>query len=237
VISKTEAIVLKTLKYQDAGLITTLYTELSGIKSFIIKGFRSTRARNRHSYFQPLSLIEIIYQDRPTSQLQKIRESKTSILLHEIQTHPVKLSLGLAMVEIFYQCVKEEEANPALYHFFRSCIILIDQSEQRLIQIFIYFLIHLTKYLGFFPNDISQDAPHVFFDETEGTITPVQDGYDHASRLIRGFMESNLETCQQLAFDQVLKRQLIQKIFKYYTIHIDGFQYPKTLKVFTEVFG
>ncbi len=236
-IHKTEAIVLRTLKYQDAGLIATLYTEKSGIKSFLIKGYRSNRARNRHSYFQPLSLIEIIYNEKPNVQLQKIRESKTSVLLREIQTSPVKLSLGLAMVEIFYQCVKEEEANPSLFQFFKSCILMIDQSSEKLIHVFIFFLVHLTKYLGFFPNDMSADSRYVYFDETEGILSSQEREVDISSKYIREFMNANWENCQHIAFNKEGKRQIIQQVFKYYMIHIDGFQYPKTLTVFTEVFG
>ncbi|MEM9984038.1 MAG: DNA repair protein RecO, partial [Bacteroidota bacterium] len=152
-IKKTEGIVLRSIKHQEANLITTLYTRDFGIKSFIITGYRSTRSRRKHSYFQPMSLVEIVFQERPNRDLHKISESKVAHLLHEAQTNPVKLSLGLAMMEIFYDEVKEEEAQVELYYFLRNVILMLDQSPQRLIQLFLFFLVHLTRYLGFSPYD------------------------------------------------------------------------------------
>jgi len=237
VIQKSEAIVLRTLKYQDTNLIATLYTQQEGIKSCMVKGYRSARARSKHSYFQPLSIIEIVYFEKPNRQLVQIRESKIAYLLQGVQTEPIKLSLGLAIVEIFYLCVKEEEANVPLYEFLRACIIAIDQSESHLIQIFIYYLIHLTSFLGFFPNDKSDGATKVNFSTREGILEAIPNHADAISGLVRDFIYSKLENCQAIRFDQATKRDLIRKVFEYYAFHIEGFQYPKTLKVFTEVFN
>ena len=104
---KTEGIVLRSMKHQEANLITTLYTREYGVMSFIITGYRSTRSRRKHSYFQPLSIVDIVFQQRPNRDLHKISESKVAYLLHEVQSAPIKLSLGLAMMEIFYDVVKE----------------------------------------------------------------------------------------------------------------------------------
>lgn len=242
-IGKTEGIVLRTLKHQDANLITTLYTEAYGIMSFIITGYRSTRSRRKHSYFQPLSVVEVVFRQRPNRDLHKISESKVAYLLHEVQSHPVKLSLALAMVEIFYDTVKEEEPQPELYRFLKEVIIRLDKAEQRLIQIFLYFLVHLTRYLGFFPYDGSDQADQLRFDLVEGMLTPAQKEGETTARLLRHLMYADLSelpnpySCQQITFDQQEKRELIRTLFTYYQQHITGFRYPQTMRVFAEVFG
>lgn len=231
------------MKHQESNLITTLYTREFGVMSFIITGYRSTRSRRKHSYFQPLSIVEIVFQERPNRDLHKISESKIACLLHEVQTAPVKLSLGLAMMEIFYDVVKEEEAQPALYDFLRATIVQLDQSQQRLIQLFLFFLVHLTRFLGFFPYDASDEQAKVEFDVKEGVIKPSRAGGNHAAGLLRRFMYSELlplpepYSCQQITFDSQQKRELIRLLFAYYGEHIHGFRYPQTMKVFAEVFG
>jgi DNA repair protein RecO (recombination protein O) len=242
VIRKTEGIVLRTLKHQDANLITTLYTEEYGLMSFIITGYRSTRSRRNHSYFQPLSIVEVVFQQRPNRDLHRVSESKVAYLLQEGQTHPVKLSLGLAMIEIFYDTVKEEEPQAELYRFLREVIVRLDQAETRLIQLFLYFLVHLTRFLGFFPYDASEEAAHLTFDPVQGVLLPEHPGLEAAS-LLRYFMYADLSelpapySCQQITFSQEEKRQLIRLIFDYYRTHITGFRYPQTMRVFAEIFG
>lgn len=242
-IRKTEGIVLRTLKHQDANLITTLYTESFGICSFLLKGYRSTRARKKHSYFQPLSIVEVIFQESPNRSLQKVSESRLVFPLQEVQVHPIKLSLGLAMVEIFGQVVREEEPNPALYRFLKASIVRLDEANQRLIQLFIFYLVHLTGFLGFLPNDESKGAPHVMFKVMTGTISPASNDRDRIAYLLRTFLHSELiplpdeRSCQAIIFSNEEKRKLIQTIFAYYEQHIEGFTYPQTMKVFAEVFG
>ncbi len=242
-IKKTEGIVLRSMKHQEANLITTLYTREYGVMSFIITGYRSTRSRRKHSYFQPLSIVEIVFQERPNRDLHKISESKVAHLLHEVQSAPIKLSLGLAMMEIFYDVVKEEESQPGLYDFLRAVIIQLDQSPQRLIQLFLYFLVHLTRFLGFFPYDASDEGARVNFDVKEGLIEEAKGQGNAAAGLLRRFMYSELlplpepYSCQQITFDGQQKRELIRMIFTYYGEHIHGFRYPQTMKVFAEVFG
>lgn len=242
-ISKTEGIVLRTVKHQDANLITTLYTREYGIKSFFLKGYRSSRAKSRHSYFQPLSIIDFVFFNKENRSLHKITESKISVFLQEVQTNPVKLSLGLAMLEIFYDTVKEEEKNEALYEFMYDIITKLDQAPNRLIQIFIFFLLHHTRHLGFFPHDQSEGATRISFDVRDGIFSAAKQNNDEVAPFLYRFMQSKLtllpdpQSCQQITFDSNTKKFIIKTLFDYYKRHIEGFKYPQTMKVFAEVFG
>lgn len=234
-IRKTEGIVLRTLKYQENHLITTVFTENFGMQSFIIKGYHSARSRRKHSYFQPLSIVQLVFFYKETQSLQKISDSKLGYLLHTIQTDPVKLSLGLTMVEVFYDTVKEEATNESLYRFLKAVILALDESSRHLIHLFLFFLVQLPKYLGFFPLDQSNNSQYVTFDAESGILSAVNK--PHAvGALLREFMNSDLQSCQQIFIDRGIKRDFITMLFKYYQFHIDGFKYPQTLKVFAEIF-
>jgi len=147
------------------------------------------------------------------------------------------------MLEIFYDTVKEEEKNEALYQFLYNIITKLDKSEKRLIQIFIYFLLHHTRYLGFFPHDQTEGVSRISFDFRNGIFTPSKQEADPIAPYLHRFLYSNLsdlpdpQSCQQITFDGNIKRFIIKTLFDYYKHHIDGFKYPQTMKVFAEVFG
>lgn len=236
-IKKTEGIVLRTFKYQDAHMIAVVYTQAFGIRRFMLKGFRSTRSRSKHSYFQPMSIVELVFFQKERAQLHKVSETRIAQLLYEIQSSPVKLSLGLTIVEIFHDCVKEEIGNEALYAFLRRCIVMIDQSQGQLVHVFMHFLVHLTRYLGFWPNDaiVDESKPYVFKTK-EGVIENVGIERYSVAGLLRQFMYNTIEGSQQIRFSRKEKRELIQEMFVYYQFHVEGFKYPQTLRVFGEVF-
>ena len=62
---KTRAIVLKTVKFSETSLVVKLYTEQFGLKSFLVRGVRKKHARNSPNLFQPLSLIEVVFINKP----------------------------------------------------------------------------------------------------------------------------------------------------------------------------
>lgn len=240
-IRKSEGIVLRTYKHQDSNLIAKVFTREYGLQTFIVPGHRSSRSRSRHSYFQPLSIIEVVFQERANRDLQKLTETRSAFGLVEAQTHPVKLSLGLALLEIFSDTTGDE-TDPHHYEFLKSIIIYLDRSPDRLIQIFLFFLVHHTRFLGFFPNDESTGRGHVIFVKSEGTIRNSELA-DAGSGLLRQFLHSELRprteegSCQNIRLDSDQKRQFIRMMFEYYQMHITGFRYPQTMKVFAEVFG
>ena len=233
---KTQGIVLKTIKYQENHLIANVYTLAEGQKSFLIRGYFSTRARRRHSYFQPLSVIDLVFFQKENQSLHKVNESRVAYLHQSIQSDPVKLSLGLTIVEVFYDTVKEENPNHELFHFLKEIILSLDQSEKNLVHIFIYFLVRLSAYLGFLPLDNSDASPKVWLDIPHGRILPAKEKPSQAAFVIRQFLQTDLNGAQQIYFERNVKREMIRSLFEYYRHHVTGFKYPQTLKVFAEIF-
>ena len=76
-ITDTSAIVLKTFPYGETSLISRCFTREKGKVSFIIKGAKSKK--NLISpYFQPLSYVQIIYNEKEKRNLQIV--SKVNFL-------------------------------------------------------------------------------------------------------------------------------------------------------------
>lgn len=234
---KTEGIVLRTFKHDEANLIARVYTQTHGAQSFLLKGFRSARGSRKFSYFQPLSIVELAYLRREQRDLHKLDECRPAVMLHEIQTQPIKLSLGLTMAEIFYDCVREEEPNEELYFFLRENITQLDISEKNHIQLFIWFMLHLTRFLGFFPTDASNGSRYAQFDFRVGRFTATEQLSDIAGVQLRQFLYADSTSCKGIQFDAQDKRMLLNTLFEYYRQHISGFKHPQTIRVFAEVFS
>ena len=76
-IINTNAIVLKTFSYGETSLISRCFTEDRGKISFIIKGAKSKKNLIA-PYFQPLSYINIIFNENEKRELQIV--SKVSFV-------------------------------------------------------------------------------------------------------------------------------------------------------------
>lgn len=236
-IRKTEAIVLHTRKFGDTSLICTMYTRAYGRRNFIIKGYRSTRARKRHSYFQPMSIIDIVYYHKDSRDLQIITESSNRYFLQTLQTDPVKITLGMVVIELFYQTVKEEEPNFPLFEFLGRVLVELDRREKHLIHIFLHYLVQLSSYLGFLPSDMVDDPSQpIHFDLRNGILQNASLP-DRGGTMALAFSRIEIEDCHTIPVSQADKNDLIAAMMEYYQIHVEGFRIPESLAVFQEIFG
>jgi recombinational DNA repair protein (RecF pathway) len=60
-IHKTKGIVLSCLKYGDTSIIASIYTELFGVKSYIVKGIRKANKKGASNinYFFPAAILDL----------------------------------------------------------------------------------------------------------------------------------------------------------------------------------
>ena len=235
-IRKTEAIVLKTRKFQESSLLVTLFTKEYGKMNFIVQGIRSPKAMKKHSYFQPMSCIDVVMYFKETRDLQKITESALNVFFNRLQSEQTRMALGIIGTEIFDIVIRENEPNYPLYNFFKDYLLQLENQPDRLIHQFLHFLVHLSFYAGFQPRIEAKDknAP-LFFDVENGVLMNVSTG-PNVDQSFFQLIESTWENCNQIQFSNASKKNSIQLMLDFYRHHTESFREPGSLKVFEDVF-
>src|SRR5690606_4584105 len=112
-IVKTKAIVFSSIKYADADLIVTCFTEEFGIQSYLLRSIlKSKKSSLRASFFQPLTQLDLVVTHRNKGKLEYIREAKVISPYETLHTDLIKTSLVMFLAEILKSTIREEEANP-----------------------------------------------------------------------------------------------------------------------------
>jgi DNA repair protein RecO (recombination protein O) len=148
---RTRGIVLNHLKYGETSLLVRVFTEYSGLQSFIVKGFRSSKNKRKISLFQPLSLIEIDLPERSKSDLLIFREAR---LLHHYSTIPnsiEKHSMFVFLSEVLNKILCFSQAENELFEFVYNSLIALDNATEPCNNFHLIFLHDLTNYLGIRP--------------------------------------------------------------------------------------
>ena len=101
-LTKTQAIVLHSLKYGETRLIVDMFTRSQGRQSFIVSIPKSVKGKIKKQLFQPLTLLEIEYDLRPKLQLQKLSDVRLASPFSSIPFDPNKLSISLFIAEFLY---------------------------------------------------------------------------------------------------------------------------------------
>lgn len=234
----TEAIVLHTLKYAEADLIAHCYTLSDGRKSYILRRIlKSKKGALKVSLFQPLTQLEIIANHKNKGTLESIREAKVLFPYKTLHTDVVKASVVMFLSEVLKDAIKEEEANRALYHYISNAFNFLDTLED-FANFHIYFLLNLTRYLGFYPS--LNEGNDSYFNLLEGvfqeksTNSYCEEGM-HVQALMQ-FFGINLEALSQIKLNKTTRLEVLHLLIRYYQLHLHGFKKPKSLAILNQLF-
>ncbi|MEA3445752.1 MAG: DNA repair protein RecO [Bacteroidota bacterium] len=236
---KTTGIVLHHIKYGDTSIITTIYTEKFGRQAYIIKGARSRKARLKANLFQPLFLLDMEVYYKANRELNTIKEAKNSRPFLDIPFNFTKTPVCLFLAEILYKTLKEEEQNQKLFDFITSSIFYFDEQKNFPANFHLTFLLHLSRFLGFYPNDNYSES-NSYFDLKEGYFADLKPVHNHYLPKIASYdfhVLLNTDFSDNVKFSTVEMRQyLLDKILEFYTYHQERMGDIKSLEILREIF-
>jgi DNA repair protein RecO (recombination protein O) len=243
-LQKTTGIVLRTLKYNDASTIVEIYTELCGRASFVISVSRSkqTGIRLGLGLFQPLAMIEFEADFRPTTtSLYRIKEAKSLIPFTTIPYDPFKSAISLFLADFFCRALREEGENHSLFAYLKYSIIWLDEVREEYANFHIIFLMHLSRFLGLYPN-LENYHEGDYFDMLNAGFTstrPMQHSFfilpEEASRLLY-LTRMSYRTMHLFKMNRKERIRCLTIINEYYRLHLPGFPQLKSLKILQELF-
>src|ERR1041384_3465714 len=148
---KTKGIILRTVKYGETSVITTAYTELFGIQSYIVKGVRqiTKRSTGKALYFQPAAILNMVVYHNEFKNLNFIKEYEWGYLYNEVLFDVVKNTVAMYIVEMMQHCLKQPEANAELFYLVEDTLKQLDKGGGTFTgNLPLYFTLHLGGELG-----------------------------------------------------------------------------------------
>lgn len=235
----TKAIVISALKYSEADLIVKCFTEACGLKTYLLKNIlKSKKGKLRTSFFQPLTLLEITANHKNKGTLEFIQEAKVCYVNQTLHTHIIKTSLVMFLSEILKSVIQEEEENKPLFFFLEKSIIWLDLNEQ-VANFHLLFLLKLTDFLGFYPDESESNFP--YFNALEGVFqdenTNVYCIHIPKKSGLKQFLGTKFDSINTIKLTKNERDQTLKTLILYYELHIQGFKKPKSLPVLNQLFN
>lgn len=239
-IQSTRGIVLHSFKYSDTSLICNIYTESHGKLSFLVQGARKRKAKLKANLFQPLFLLDLEIYYKEKRQLQKIKEAKNSYPFQSILYDDSKRAIAIFLAEVLNKTIQSEDIDNQLFEFVSNHIKLLDIKEKGLANFHLYFLIQLTKFVGFYPQN-NFNAENKFFDLKKGYFTKIRPFHNQyleekESETFHEIMKYSTEQHENLHISSSLRKKLLDKTIDFYYLHHSGNMHFKSYQILKEVF-
>ena len=239
-LTKTQAIVLHSLKYGETRLIVDMFTRSQGRQSFIVSIPKSVKGKIKKQLFQPLTLLEIEYDLRPKLQLQKLSDVRLASPFSSIPFDPNKLSISLFIAEFLYYALRSEQRNEPLFDYIVNSIQWLDAQTNRFANFHLVFLMRLSRFLGFYPNLDHYQAGD-YFDLRESVflpVPPVHRDFLHPQEAekIQLMMRMDFPTMHLFRMSHQERNRLLEVSLIYYRLHIPDFPELKSVSVLQELY-
>ena len=230
-------------------MIVDTFTRTHGRLSFAVPLPRSAHSKLKKQYFQPLTLLNIDADIQQQSQLQKISEASIAAPLPSLLSDPSKLAIALFICEFLYHALRDEQQNEPLFEYVCTGIQWLDQRESDFANFHLVFLMHLSRFLGFYPNlDSSRYEVRgtrcedsLYFDLRAAefcSLTPTHRDFlmpQEAGR-IRLLMRMDYATMHLFRMGRADRNRILEIIIHYYRLHIPQFPELRSLPVLQELF-
>ncbi len=244
-IHATKGIGLRTVKYGDTSIITTVYTELFGVQSYIVKGVRqSTKtSAGKAGYFQPAAVLDMEVYHNELKHLQFVKEFQWSYLYEKVLFDVTRNAVAMYVIELLQHTLKQPEVNPELFYLIEDTLKQLDKGSDMLAaNLPLYFIVHLGSELGFQMQG-TYTGKTAILDLQEGHFIAEKPNHPYYIEGPLAQVSSQLLSLQfyneldQLQLNRHTRRELLQALQTYLALHIADFGEMKSLAVLQEVLG
>ncbi|MFA6233198.1 MAG: DNA repair protein RecO [Bacteroidota bacterium] len=153
-IVKTDAIILRSMKYGETSKILTLYTREFGRMSVIVKGARGEKTKFGAA-LDVMSHSSVVMYKKDQRELQLLTQADLLQQYRGIIDHPERLMYGFALLEFLTVTVHGEEAHEDLYTVLETSLAALNADDARPAAVLLHYLLRLIHALG-----IGLDAQH-----------------------------------------------------------------------------
>jgi DNA repair protein RecO (recombination protein O) len=146
-ITKTDAIVLRTIDYSESSIIASLFTRDKGLISVIAKGAKRPKSKFA-SYLVPGQILETVIYYKSTRSIQTLSDvsflTKLDALRHDIE----KMAITITAMELVKQVLHENDVNESLFDFLVKLLKWINARPEVSRKFFPYIQVRLIHYIG-----------------------------------------------------------------------------------------
>ena len=242
-ITKTEAVVLRSVDYSESSLIVTLFTRKHGITAVIAKGAKRPKSKFA-ALLVPGQVLEVVFYMKSTRSVQTLSEASFMLKLNHLRTDVEKMALAVTTMELVKQVVHDNEVNEPLFAFVVKMLRWIDGAENVSKKIFPYIQMRVLASIGIGlqqGDPKNEEVVDGYMNIESGTLSRQSEG-DTSVRLTPVQFRFLIE-CLKRSGTSILKMdlknselsELIEYLDRYIRYHVEGVKPRRSDEIFDQI--
>lgn len=237
-ISSTQGIVLRSIKYGETSVICSIFTFVYGLQSYLVKGVRTDKKQSKKgNILRPGNILDLQVYHQPAKNLQYLKEFQLSYFYKHIGEDIIKNSILLFCVEVLANFLITEDEQSDLYDFSIDFFQYLDEAPTgKTANLPLYFLVQTARIMGYGIQH-NYNEVHCYlntyegrFEPVPGTALPVFD--KEISRLAASLLEQHTaDSFANIGLNATERRTLLEGFLHFLQTHDHNFKPLKSLEV------
>lgn len=240
-ITHTQAIILRSVDYQESSKILTVLSKEHGKIALIARGVKKPKSK-LSGLVDIGAILDVVYYYKSTRGVQSLTEASLAYSTPNFRIDVEKTSLLYSVLELISQVVHENEVNETVFSFLFTFIKWLGEEKEPKASIFCYVQIRTAELCGFSLHhndcDFNQE---VYFNITDGTVSnSIESELSYKLTVLQAqFLKESIPSKSRRVFQVGLKglelKQLIHHLDVYFKYHIEGFKERRSDSIFEQM--
>lgn len=241
-IAHTEAVIFRSVDYQESSKIVTMFTKEHGKIALIAHGAKKPKSKFS-GLIEVGNMLEVVYYFKASRSVQILSEASYLAKNKNLRIDFEKMATMTSAVELISQLLHENEVNVPLFDFTKNMLQWLNTADIHPPQLFPYIQIRLAALTGIglqLNTQHSQKGPH-YLNIESGLITDANIS-SHSYKLtgtqyryINIALQAKSSVLFDLHFELGELKSLIDHLDRYLKYHVEGLKNRKSDAVFEQI--
>lgn len=241
-ITHTEAIVFKSVDYQESSKIVTAFTREHGKIALLVRGAK--KPKNKFSgLIETGNILDVVYYYKTSRSVQILTEASYAEKNNNLRTNFEKMATMTSAIELISQLLHENEINHPLFDFTKNLLCWLDPADIYPPQIFPYIQVRLAELTGIgLQLDTNRSGSKMNYLNLESGLITTDSISSHSYKLTPNqslYLQIAVKAKSSRLFDIPFKtgelKTLIEYVDNYLKYHVEGLKARKSDAIFEQI--
>jgi DNA repair protein RecO len=241
-ITHTEAIIFKSVDYQESSKVVTAFTFEHGKIALMVRGVKKPKSKFS-GLIEPGNILDVVYYYKSSRSVQILSEASYSVKNKNLRLDFEKMATMTSAIELISQLLHDNEINEPLFAFTKKMLCWLNSAEVHPPKLFPYIQIRLAELtgIGLQLDNNNSDNETNYLNLESGFVTNRQIS-SHSYKLtprqfayIRIALMAKSSKLFEISFEMGELRQLIEHLDRYLKYHVEGLKSRKSDAIFEQI--
>ncbi|HKK47230.1 MAG TPA: DNA repair protein RecO [Balneolaceae bacterium] len=241
-ITHTQAIIFRSVDYQESSKIVTVFTRQHGKIALMVRGVKKPKSKFS-GLIEIGNVLDVVYYFKSSRSVQILSEASYAEKLMNLRMDFEKMATMTSAVELISQMLHDNEVNDPLFDFTKKMLSWLNSAEIHPPAIFPYLQIRLAELTGIgLQMDQNDNDDRSNYLNIESGLISTQSISSHSYKLtqnqfnyVKIALQAKSSTLFDIPFNTGELKALIEHLDRYLKYHVEGLRDRKSDAIFEQI--